>query len=817
MTEVLPNLEKQWLDHFCGVVSTGKEIRFEEYNKDTGRYYDVFCYRPAKGRCAILFRDITDNKRTAEELRQAHALLEGITSSAEDMIAAEDGDFRYLFLNDAYKREFKRLWGQDIEVGTSMVEAMAQWPEEQRRARELWQRALDGESFRVITEFGPSEREKQVYDLRFNPVQDQQGRRIGGAHILRNVTEQVRTQQALRQSEERFRIYADFTYDWEYWINPEGAYIYSSPACEKVTGYGPEHFRDSRQLLALVHPEDREMFAMHLEEHLPESTRLVELEFRIINRRNEERWIAHACQPVYGNDGRYLGRRANNRDITERKDTEQQMKLFIDLIDQSNDGISAVDLRAGRLIVVNEKLCRNLGYTREELLAMRPEDTSTRPAGFFDRHFQELREVGSFLIEDTHRRKDGTTFPVEVSVKYTKVNEREFAVAVIRDISERRRMEQELQKAQKLESIGLLAGGIAHDFNNILTAILGNITLARMFLPPGEKAIARLAVAEQASLRARGLSQQLLTFAKGGAPITETTAVPHLVREAVGLALRGSNVRDEYFFPGDLRPVEADEGQLNQAICNLVLNAVQAMPEGGVLTITAANEVLPAENTLSLLPGDYVRIDITDQGIGIAAELQERIFDPYFTTKERGSGLGLAISFSIIKRHGGTITVDSAPGRGSTFSIFLPASQKRLGAPQAAETEEFVPGTGRILVMDDEKTVSEVAAELLHHLGYRAETVRDGAEAITAYRQALASGEPFDAVITDLTVPAGMGGKETVRRLLEIDPHAKVIVSSGYGNDPIVADFARYGFKGVIPKPYKTAELSRTLQEVLNK
>jgi PAS domain S-box-containing protein len=490
---------------------------------------------------------------------------------------------------------------------------------------------------------------------------------------------------ALGESEERFRMFADFTYDWEYWISPEGDYIHTSPACEKVTGYGPEHFRNSRQMLALLHPEDREMFAMHLEEHLPESTGSVELEYRIIDRSGRERWLAHACRPVHNKEGRYMGRRASNRDISERKNIEQQMKLFVTLIDQSNDALMVVDLNTKHVTLVNDKLCRDLKYTREELLAMRPEDISTKPPGFFDRHFSELREIGTWLEEDYHRRKDGTTFPVEVNVRYSKVNEREFAVAGVRDISERKRMEQELQKAQKLESIGLLAGGIAHDFNNILTAILGNITLARMFLPEGEKAADRLVAAEQASMRAKGLSQQLLTFAKGGAPITETTAVPHLIREAVGLALQGSKVRDEYFFPEELRPVEADESQLHQAIGNLALNAVEAMPEGGVLTVTAANESLPPGNTLDLLPDEYVRIDIKDQGVGIAAPLQERIFDPYFTTKDQGSGLGLAISFSIVKRHGGTITVDSAPGKGSTFSIFLPASKKRMaGHPPEA-------------------------------------------------------------------------------------------------------------------------------------
>nr|MDA8164204.1 ATP-binding protein [Desulfobacteraceae bacterium] len=385
----------------------------------------------------------------------------------------------------------------------------------------------------------------------------------------------------------------------------------------------------------------------------------------------------------------------------------------------------------------------------------------------------------------------------------------------LRDITQIKQAEKELQKVQRLESIGLLAGGIAYDFNNILTAILGNISLARMFLPPGDKALERLDIAERASMRARGLSQQLLTFAKGGAPIKEAIEVPPVVKEAVDFALRGSRVRAVSSFPPDLRPVEADVSQLSQAISNLAINAVQAMPEGGVLSVTAANESLFPGNDLGLAAGEYVRIDVKDQGVGIPEEELKKIFDPYYTTKELGSGLGLSISFSIMKRHGGTITVDSTPGEGSTFSIFLPASEKSPVSPPKEAQQEAVPGLGRILVMDDEEAVSDIAAEMLRYLGYQTATVKEGAAAVSAYRQALAEGKPFAAVIVDLTIPAGMGGKETVRHLLEIDPQAKVIVSSGYANDPVMSGYLAYGFKGIIPKPFRLSDLSKTLEEVL--
>jgi two-component system, cell cycle sensor histidine kinase and response regulator CckA len=514
------------------------------------------------------------------------------------------------------------------------------------------------------------------------------------------------------------------------------------------------------------------------------------------------------------------------KEITKLKRAEGAAKeseeKFRAIFEQAAVGIVHAGLD-GRFFRANQKITEITGYSERELAGLtfqkitHPDDLAADL-----HHLRRLTagEIPSFSMEKRYRRKDGSLVWVNLtgSLVRDEAGKPHYYVGIIRDISEHKRMEQELQKAQKLESIGLLAGGIAHDFNNILTAILGNINLARMFLPPGDKAAERLAIAEQASIRARGLSQQLLTFATGGAPITATTDVPHLVREAVRLALRGANVRDEYLLPEDLRPVEADEGQLNQAFSNLAFNAIEAMPEGGVVKVTAVNEPLSAANTMGLPPGEYVRIEIKDQGVGIPAELQERIFDIYFTTKERGSGLGLAIAFSIIKRHGGTITVDSAPGKGSTFTIFLPASQKKATAVKAEEGHgETTAGSGRILVMDDEEAVNEVTAEMLQYLGYQVKTVKDGAEAVTAYRQALDQGAPFAAVITDLTVPAGMGGKETVWRLLEIDPRAKVIVSSGYANDPIMSEYANYGFTGVIPKPYNLDDLAKTLREVVAK
>ena len=383
-------------------------------------------------------------------------------------------------------------------------------------------------------------------------------------------------------------------------------------------------------------------------------------------------------------------------------------------------------------------------------------------------------------------------------------------VLVFRDVSEKRRIEQELMKADKLNSLGILAGGIAHDFNNILTAILGNIILAKEFTRPGEKIYERLIEAEKASLRAKDLAQQLLTFSSGGAPIKKTMFISELLKESALFALSGSNVQCEFSISNNLWAVEIDEGQINQAINNLIINAIQSMPEGGRIKLTAEN-VTVSEGEKK---GRYVKISIVDQGIGIPKEHLPKIFEPYFTTKQKGSGLGLAIVYSIIRKHDGYIEVETELGVGTTFKVYLPASLKNVFMRKGLK-EKIQTGKGKILVMDDEELVRKVVGEMLVFLGYEVEFAKEGIEAIELYKKAKAQGQPFDAIIMDLTIPKGMGGKETINKLLEIDPTVKAIVSSGYSTDPVMTEFTKYGFKGFIIKPFKIKELGEVLYRVI--
>jgi PAS domain S-box-containing protein len=392
-------------------------------------------------------------------------------------------------------------------------------------------------------------------------------------------------------------------------------------------------------------------------------------------------------------------------------------------------------------------------------------------------------------------------------------------VLAFRDITDAINVQEERAKASKLASLGLLAGGIAHDFNNILMAVMGNVSMARVTIPMSGPAASALAEAERACVHARHLTWQLLTFSKGGVPLKKTLPVSRVLTDSASLAVRGSNVTCTFNIAPDLWAVHADQGQLVQVFNNLLINAQEAMPHGGVVDIAAENVFEPGlrwEYALRVEPGPYVRISFTDQGIGILQEHLGKIFDPYFSTKQRGSGLGLATTYSIVKNHGGYVSVESKPGHGTTVYVNLPASLNReFEEPAEMLDEPSDAGRRRILVMDDEESIRTLASNMLDFLGFDAEVVDTGAAVLERYRTAQKSGRPFDAVILDLVVPGGMGGKETMEQLGEIDPTVKAIVASGYAQDPVMSGFGEYGFKGVIAKPYTLQELSKTLDSVV--
>jgi PAS domain S-box-containing protein len=413
--------------------------------------------------------------------------------------------------------------------------------------------------------------------------------------------------------------------------------------------------------------------------------------------------------------------------------------------------------------------------------------------------------------------KEGKQIPYIFSWAAIRNSEGKFvgSVGIGRDISDRKKMEEELLKIQKLESLGILAGGIAHDFNNLLTSIAGYIDLSRMNVEHSEITTRSLNEAKKVALRARHLTNQLLTFSKGGGPVKKMVPIEGLIRESAGFALSGSSVKCEHLFSDDLWPVEVDEGQIGQVTHNLVINAEQSMPGGGLIKIQCENALLGPDSNYPLKKGKYVKVTVHDDGKGISPENLKRIFDPFFTTKEKGKGLGLASAYSIIKKHEGHISVKSELDVGTTFSMFIPAAEGIIPDSKERQDVRIIEGS-HLLIMDDDAAIRNVIGKMLEIMGYAVDTVEDGEPAVALYRKATESGRPYDVVILDLTVPGGMGGTDTLKELLKIDPSVKAIVSSGYSSNPVMSNYRTYGFRGVISKPYSVEDLSNMICKVID-
>ncbi len=513
--------------------------------------------------------------------------------------------------------------------------------------------------------------------------------------------------------------------------------------------------------------------------------------------------------------------------ILIRRRTEEALqkseKSLRDITSALGEGVFVLD-REGRLLFINPEAEHLLGWKKKEIVQQKMHPLIHTKTREDSSHLYECPVMRVFRTgrryrteNDTFFRKDGSEFPVSyVATPIFEQGEVVASVTAFADITEKKILEDELARAQKLESIGVLAGGIAHDFNNLLTAIWGNLNLAKAYVGSKDHLISeRLSDAEEAIRRAKALTHQLLIFSRGGEPIRRTTSLTKWIKGAANFSLSGSSVKCLFSIPADLSPVDVDEGQMSQVIHNLILNARQAMPGGGTIRVACEETVLKKRNPFSLKPGKYVKIRIEDYGVGIRSEDLPKIFDPFFTTKPESNGLGLTTAYSIVQKHHGVLAAESRLGKGTAMMIYLPVSEKKI-QPRKAVGEELRAGGGKVLLMDDEEIVRAVAGQMLSRIGYQVEFAVEGRDAVELYRQARESGEPFDAVIMDLTVPGGMGGLEAVRKLRRIDPDVKAVVSSGYSDDPVLSDYREYGFSGVLPKPYKIIELSEVLETVLS-
>jgi len=766
--------------------------------------------------------DITEKKQAQTALEESLSIYKATLESTADGILVVDLKGRMV----SWNQKFMAMWRLPEEIKAERNDAKAlafvldQLIDPEgflQKVRELYAHpaAESSDTF--------SFKDGRVFE-RYSIPQYLDSTIVGRVWSFRDVTAPQRAEKALLDTREHLELAlkgADLgTWDWDV---STGAVRFNE-RWAGMLGYRLEEIEPHvRSWESLVHPEDLPAALAALNAHLEGKTPFYETEYRLRCKSGAWLWILDKGRVIErdaaGNPLRACG---THLDISDRKQAEEALRAHLSLLQTLMDTMPSPIFYKnveGVYLGCNQALSDFLGVPKEKIIGRTVYDLY--PKDLADKYFAMdsalFRKPGVQIYDYSMLHADGTRHDVNFNkaAYLTPQGALGGLVGVMIDITDRKKSELERLRLSKLESLATLAGGIAHDFNNILTAIMGNISLAIMDLRGNEYLGSLMNEAEKACIQAQTLARQLLTFAKGGAPIKELVSLAKKVTETGFFASRGSNVKCEFDFPADLWGVQADPGQISQVFQNLIINAIQAMPTGGTIRVQGENVAVRPGSVLPLDPGNYVKTSIQDQGIGIPAEHLPRIFDPYFSTKQKGSGLGLATAYSIVKNHQGHIAVESKLGAGTNMHVYLPATSQGTIEP-LPEKSKVVTGQGKILVMDDEEIVRQTLSKLLGYLGYEVTFARDGNEAIEQFIQAREASQKFDVVILDLTVPGGMGGKAAIGKLLRIDPQVKAIVSSGYSDDPIMANFLEYGFSGVIAKPYRVAELSKVLHRVLD-
>ncbi|MRR54045.1 MAG: PAS domain S-box protein [Deltaproteobacteria bacterium] len=762
-----------------------------------------------------LVRDISERKKIEEEVAFFKKLVE--TSRDPVYVLSHRQNWRMVYANQAACAHY----GMTLEE--LLQKSIPDWdPDFDMVSLELaWQQLKNGQPMRFETQHRVASGKLVPVEVTTNYLVHR-GEELSFGYFF-DISERKRAEEELRASEDRLRSLVQALPDLVWLKDQNGVYL----SCNQMF----ERFFGAKEA-DIIGKTDYDFVEKELADFFVEHDRKAMTAGKPSS--NEE-WITFADDghralletiktPMYDTRGALIGVLGIGRDITERKRTEEELRAsearYRGLVELFPEAIYIHT--GGKLVFANSHGARLLGVERPEDLYGREALDFVHPdcREFVANRIKSAFEQDSFNppVEEVFLRADGVPFQVEVSsVAFIYHGEKALQV-VARDISERKKRQEELVKAQKLESLGVLAGGIAHDFNNLLTGVLGNISLMREELPEGHPLQERLSRCEKAISQTTGLTCQLLTFSRGGEPVKKLLDLRPVLRDTTFFALRGSNVALELDMAEDLWPLEADEGQLCQVFNNLIINAGQAMPGGGTVRVEAGNCRLSPAEVPPLDAGDYLLISVIDQGTGIASEYLDKIFDPYFTTKEAGSGLGLTALYSIVRKHQGQVLVSSRLGDGTTFRIYLPASPEKEGVFPVPEDDSFrtVSLAGAfILVMDDELPIRELSEDMLRLIGCRVESCSDGEELIELYRIRIREGCRPDAVIMDLTIPGKMGGLEAAQRILELDREARLIVSSGYSNDPVMANYHAYGFAGFLIKPYRIDELSQVLNRVL--
>lgn len=768
-----------------------------------------------------LEQEIADHQRAEEALQDRERMLSLVINAIPQAIFWKDADSVYLGCNDNFAAAAGLSSPAEV-VGKTDYELP--WAAEETEGYRADDREVMGTNrprYRIAETQHTADGRLAYIETTKIPLHAFDGSVMGVLGVFDDVTERRQAIEALRESEKRLRLIFDTSQAGIILVAPDGTIAFANQRMAELFGYPYEELIGT-PYPDLLYPTEHNLGDFRMRQLIVGEIEQVATERHYRRRDGSDFWGYLSGKRLEDGEGKLqalLGIIADISELKEARDAlESEKELLTVTLRSIGDGVISVDT-AGRVVLLNraaEQLC---GWTQEEaagrplgeVFALRSAKTREPLANPVELVLQSNETVDLASSALLVGRDGGERLIAESAAPIRDPAGQILGVVLaFRDVTQKQEIEEALLRARKLESLGVLAGGIAHDFNNLLTGVLGNISMARTLVSPQQPVYPLLERAQKASERARDLTQQLLAFSKGGAPVKKLTSLKQLLVDSATFVLRGSNVRCEFDITQNLWPVEVDPGQMSQVINNLVINADQAMPEGGVITIRAEN--VPTPYGAGGSRGGTVRIIIEDTGGGIAEENLHRIFDPYFTTKQHGSGLGLATVFFIVKNHGGEIRVFSRPERGTTFVVELPASEKALGEP-APPVVARPRGGGAILVMDDDPLVLEMAEVALKMLGYQPTLSRDGEEALRLYRQAAAARTPYRAVIMDLTIPGGMGGKETARKLLLLDPAARIIVSSGYSIDQVLANYREYGFCGALGKPYNLEELGTVLRQ----
>ena len=774
-------------------------------------------------------RDISESKRSEDALLESRTMLKQILDTMPQSIFWKDRESVYLGCNAVFAKAVGLEHAEQIKGKTDFD---LPWPKAEAEAYRADDREVLTSNLakrHIIEPLQQADGTRIWIDTTKVPLLDQQGNIHGVLGVFEDITERKNAEERLRKSEGRLRASQKVARLGSWDLDLVSQKLEWSDETYILFDKTQEEFVPSFDTFArFVHPEDFQTMQTNFNNALKSDDILYHVTVRIINDSGRE-WVMEAFGAVRrAKDGSPIGIFGTAQDITGQKKAEETLRqkeeMMRNLLDSVDEGFIVVD-RDYRILSANRAYCNQVGLNPGDVLGKYCYEVSHSAA---QPCFEKGEECAPRLVFETgephvsvHRHLDHGSDVIYVETKAFPLKDSSGQVTsvieVINNITEKQLLEEQRLKTQKLEAVGTLAGGIAHDFNNLLQGVFGYISLAKTTVDQRQKCIGMLEQAEKALHMSVNLTTQLLTFSKGGKPVRKRIELGPVIENSVKFALSGSRVDYGIEIDEALWMVDADEGQIGQVIQNIVLNAEQAMPMGGTVTIRANNVRAPQKGLPPALPyGNYVSISINDSGIGIPEEYLPKIFDPYFTTKDKGSGLGLATSYSIVKNHGGMIDVKSEPGKGSTFIVWLPAIETVEVKAETATAHGPVARKCRILLMDDEELIRNIAGEMIKSLGHEVKFAVNGEEAIARYRESLLSGRKFDIVILDLTIRGGMGGEEVIKALLAIDPDIKAVVSSGYADSSAISQYQALGFRACLAKPYSVGILKDTLNSLID-